>query len=98
MIDFETKRALEWLSSERNEPRRHAAVLVLKELAINAPTLFYVHVPAFVDLIWSALRDPKLVIREGAIDALRGSLGRPMKWSSRRVCFFSIQSTQRVSN
>lgn len=73
-VDFEVRRALEWLSSERSEPRRHAAVMVLKELAINAPTLFYVHVPAFVDLIWGALRDTKVVIREGAIEALRACL------------------------
>jgi FKBP12-rapamycin complex-associated protein len=73
-VDFEVRRALEWLASERSEARRHAAVMVLKELAINAPTLFYVHVPAFVELIWSALRDPKLVIREGAVEALRACL------------------------
>lgn len=37
--------------TERYEPRRYAAVLVLKELAINAPTLFNVHVAAFVDQV-----------------------------------------------
>lgn len=44
----------------RYEPRRHAAVMVLKELAHNSPTLFYVHVSTFVDLVWVALRDPKV--------------------------------------
>lgn len=42
------------------EPRRQAAVLVLKELAVNSPTLFYVHVSSFVELIWVALRDTKV--------------------------------------
>lgn len=60
-VEFEVKRSLEWLQErERYEPRRHAAVLVLKELAQNSPTLFYVHVSSFVDLIWVALRDPKV--------------------------------------
>eukprot|EP01113_Clastostelium_recurvatum_P006582 TRINITY_DN1298_c0_g1_i1.p1 TRINITY_DN1298_c0_g1~~TRINITY_DN1298_c0_g1_i1.p1 ORF type:complete len:2380 (+),score=927.36 TRINITY_DN1298_c0_g1_i1:62-7201(+) len=74
-VEFEVKRALEWLQErERSEPRRHAAVLVLKELAINAPTLFYVHVALFVDLVWVALRDPKQAIREGAVEALKACL------------------------
>eukprot|EP00004_Rigifila_ramosa_P027283 TRINITY_DN882_c0_g1_i1.p1 TRINITY_DN882_c0_g1~~TRINITY_DN882_c0_g1_i1.p1 ORF type:complete len:2377 (-),score=590.06 TRINITY_DN882_c0_g1_i1:39-6899(-) len=73
-VEFEVKRALEWLQGDRYEPRRHAAVLVLKELAENAPTLFYVHVSTFFDLMWVALRDAKLVIREGAVDALKACL------------------------
>ena len=43
-VVFEVSRALEWLQSDRFEGRRLAAVLVLKELAENAPTLFYGHV------------------------------------------------------
>lgn len=55
-MDGELKRALEWLhQSERYEPRRYAAVLILKELALNAPTLFNVHVAGFVSDIWVAL-------------------------------------------
>jgi FKBP12-rapamycin complex-associated protein len=73
-VEFEVKRALEWLQGERYEARRQAAVLVLKELAHNAPTLFNVHVASFFDSIWVALRDPKLLIREGAVEALRAAL------------------------
>ncbi|EFA77745.1 protein kinase [Heterostelium album PN500] len=73
-VEFEVTRALEWLSGDRYENRRHASVLVLKELAQNAPTLFYVHAANFVDLIWVALRDTKLAIREGAVEALRACL------------------------
>jgi hypothetical protein len=40
--------------------RRHTAILVLRELATNAPTLFYPHVPQFFDVIFSAVRDPKV--------------------------------------
>jgi FKBP12-rapamycin complex-associated protein len=52
VVEFEVKRALEWLQDARHESRRYAAVLVLKELAENAPTLFYVHVASFFDLVW----------------------------------------------
>lgn len=59
-VEFEVRRALEWLQGDRNEVRRHAAVLVLRQLAQNAPTLFYVHVATFFEHIWTALRDPKV--------------------------------------
>ena len=48
-------------AGDRSEQRRHAAVLVLKELAEHAPTLFNVHVSSFLDHVWVALRDPKMV-------------------------------------
>ncbi len=43
---------------------RYAAVLVLKELAINAPTLFNVHVASFVECVWVALSDPQVLYRK----------------------------------
>jgi FKBP12-rapamycin complex-associated protein len=46
----------------------------LRELAANAPTVFNVHVPAFIDAIWPALRDPRLTVREAAVAALRECL------------------------
>lgn len=70
-VEFEVKRALEWLQGERNEARRYSAVLVLKELATNAPTLIYTYVPQILDLIWVALRDIKTLIREAGADALK---------------------------
>jgi FKBP12-rapamycin complex-associated protein len=73
-MEFEVKRALEWLSSDRHESRRHAAVLVLRELARNSPTLFYAYVPQVLDLIWTALRDPKVTIRESAAECLSSCL------------------------
>lgn len=74
-MDSELKRALDWLGQfERYEPRRYAAVLVLKELAINAPTLFNVHIINFIDVIWVALNDTSLMIREAAVEALRACL------------------------
>jgi serine/threonine-protein kinase mTOR len=73
-MEFEVKRALEWLSSDRHEARRHAAVLVLRELARNSPTLFYAYVSQVLELIWIALRDPKVTIRESAAECLSSCL------------------------
>ena len=44
-VEFEVKRALEWLQGDKNEAKRYSAVLVLKELCTCAPTLLYVYVP-----------------------------------------------------
>ncbi|KAI8020061.1 Serine/threonine-protein kinase TOR [Camellia lanceoleosa] len=61
-MEWHVKNALEWLHGERVEYRRFAAVLILKEMAENASTVFNVHVPEFVDAIWVALRDPTLAV------------------------------------
>ncbi|KAK4476961.1 hypothetical protein RD792_016131 [Penstemon davidsonii] len=83
-VDWLVKIALDWLHGDRIEYRRFAAVLILKEMAENASTLFNVHVPEFVDTIWVALRDPKLDVRERAVEALRACLGviekRETRW------------------
>ncbi|KAJ0981872.1 hypothetical protein J5N97_010127 [Dioscorea zingiberensis] len=73
-VERQIKNALEWLRGERIEYRRFAAVLILKEMAENASTVFNVYVPEFVDAIWVALRDPTLAVRERAVDALRACL------------------------
>ncbi|PHT28676.1 Serine/threonine-protein kinase TOR [Capsicum baccatum] len=57
-VERQVKVTLEWLRGERIEYRRFAVVLILKEMAENASTVFNVHVPEFVDAIWVALRDP----------------------------------------
>ncbi|PHU26341.1 hypothetical protein BC332_04673 [Capsicum chinense] len=62
VLASKVKVALEWLRGERIEYCRFAAVLILKEMAENASTVFNVHVPEFVDAIWVALRDPTLVV------------------------------------
>lgn len=54
--------------------RRYAAVLVLRELAMHAPTVFNVHVSSFIDAVWPALRDVRLYVREAAVRALRACL------------------------
>lgn len=47
----------------------------MEEVATNAPTLFYAYVHAFVDAIWTPLRDPKSpTLREFAAKALAACL------------------------
>lgn len=73
-VEFEVKRAFEWLGGDRIEGKRQAAVLVLKELALAVPTYFYQHVSQFFELIFGAIQDIKPAIRESAIEALRAAL------------------------
>lgn len=54
--------------------KRHAAVLVLRELAVAMPTYFYQQVSGFFEHIFNAIRDTKPMIREGAGQALRAAL------------------------
>ncbi len=63
LVESEVKTALEWLQSDRLEEKRYSAVLVLRELARNAPTLMYAYVGLIFDLIWVGLRDPRHLIR-----------------------------------
>nr|WBK62802.1 target of rapamycin [Sogatella furcifera] len=73
-VEFEVKRAFEWLGGDRHEGKRHAAVLVLRELALSVPTYFFQQVQTFFELIFNAIHDPKPFIREGAVEALRAAL------------------------
>lgn len=63
LVDAEVQTALEWLQSDRVEERRYSAVLVLRELARNCPTLMYPYVGYVFDQIWIGLRDPRHLIR-----------------------------------
>lgn len=49
-------------------------MLILRELAVAMPTYFYQQVFGFFDHIFTAIRDPKATIREGAGQALRAAL------------------------
>ncbi|KMU76074.1 phosphatidylinositol 3-kinase tor2 [Coccidioides immitis RMSCC 3703] len=70
LVESEIQSALEWLQSERQENRRFAAVLVIRELAKGSPTLIYGFVAQILELIWVAIRDPKVLIRETSADAI----------------------------
>jgi serine/threonine-protein kinase mTOR len=70
LVEAEVKTALEHLQIDRQENRRFAAVLILRELARNSPTLLFVWVPQILEVIWIALRDQKIMIRESAAEAV----------------------------
>jgi len=70
LVESEVKTALEWLQSDRVEERRYSAVLVLRELGRNAPTLMYTFVGLIFDQIWVGLRDQRLLIRQTAAEAI----------------------------
>lgn len=70
LVEAETKNALEWLQSDRIEERRYSAVLVLRELARNAPTLMYAYVGMVLDLLWAGLRDQRHLIRATSAEAV----------------------------
>ena len=73
-FEYDCKQAFEFISDERNEGKRHAAVIILRELASANPTYFYQQVSNFFDHIFLAIRDTKPMIREGAGQALRAAL------------------------
>ncbi len=74
-IEFEVLRALDFLQGgDRNEGARYAAVLIIREMANNVPHLFHVYVGRVLDRIWVALRDARVLVREGAAEALGACL------------------------
>jgi phosphatidylinositol kinase/protein kinase (PI-3 family) len=65
----ELKRALESLK-EKQESRRHGAILVLRAMAAEAPTLFYGQMSTFVVVVWFAMRDSRQAVRMLAAETL----------------------------
>lgn len=70
-VCMQVKRSLDWLRGESQGNRRYAAVLILREMAENAPAVFNVHVRSFIEIIWAGLRDAKVIVREASVAALR---------------------------
>lgn len=73
-VEFEVKRSLEWLVTEKVENKRHAAVLILSSLAYNAPALIYPYIKEILLNIWIGLRDPSLSLRQDSAICLRRCL------------------------
>jgi FKBP12-rapamycin complex-associated protein len=72
-VEAELIRSLSWLK-ESPPHRRFAGCTVLRQLAENAPTVFFVRVKEFFDLIWDPLWDSKDTIRFAASKALSACL------------------------
>ncbi|KNE54070.1 hypothetical protein AMAG_17615 [Allomyces macrogynus ATCC 38327] len=92
-VESEVKKAIDTLHlGEKHDGKNHGAVLVLKELAQNAPTLICAHVPTILESLWNPLRESKLVVREAAAEAMsvclelsyqRETPSRTMPWFSK---------------
>lgn len=86
-------RVIEWLQGERKEERRHAAALLLREIVRVPPSsVIYDALPDLLDNLWTAMRDPKVVIREVASDALAGLLcfTSTRESTTRDECFLMV--------
>lgn len=72
LVEAEMTSAFEWLQSDnKQDSKRLAAVLLIRELAKNSPTLVYGFIPNLnEELIWSAIRDSKELIRRTAAEAV----------------------------
>ena len=76
LVEAEMTSAFEWLQPEnKQESRKLAAVLLIRELARNSPTLVYGFIPQIFELIWNALRDSKDIIRNIAAEAVSACFG-----------------------
>lgn len=74
LVEFEVNRCVEWLTSDRQELRRQAAVLELNAIAVNSPTLMFGFLNTVVDALWAGIRDPNRQIRQDAVRALGSCL------------------------
>ena len=86
-VDFEARHALDQLRDARSEQGALSAVLVVAELARQAPTLFHAHVQPVLHLVGLALCDERPPVRHVAALALRACLQllqpRDADWQAR---------------
>ncbi|KAH9990569.1 FAT-domain-containing protein [Russula vinacea] len=73
-MDYEVPAAIGLLQGDKQEPGRYAGVLILKELARNSPIYFHSNIDLVFDKILMPLRDPRVIVREGAAELLAACL------------------------
>lgn len=73
-VEHEVTRSLENLSPEKGDSKKYAALLTLKELAIETPASFYKLSDHLFEQIFPAIRDRNPLNRMAAIGALRAAL------------------------
>eukprot|EP00835_Amoeboradix_gromovi_P000423 NODE_15_length_42055_cov_0.634117.p1 type:complete len:2332 gc:universal NODE_15_length_42055_cov_0.634117:8372-15367(+) len=69
LVEFEVKRSLEWLLNDKTEFKRYAAVLLIKEIALNASTILYGYMSQILEFIWIPLRDTRPNVRKVASES-----------------------------
>ncbi|KAJ1922433.1 phosphatidylinositol kinase- protein kinase tor1 [Tieghemiomyces parasiticus] len=70
MLEATLTSAIEWLQGERLDTRRHAAVLLLREIATKMPNSVYSYVNQALQAMWGTLRDSKPSVRMDTSEAL----------------------------
>ncbi|KAH7926057.1 FAT-domain-containing protein [Leucogyrophana mollusca] len=73
-MNLEVPAAVELLQGDKQESPRYAGVLILKELARNSATYFHSHISLVFEKILIPLRDPRVIVREGAAELLAACL------------------------
>ena len=67
--------AIDWLGTKGQiDIKRIASLLIIKELAINAPSYYHYRIEDFYDLSFSCISDNRQYIREAAIASLKACL------------------------
>lgn len=78
LMDKEVQSAIALLSgdkqADKQEPNRYAGILILKELAKHSPTYFHPHIGLVFEKVLVPLRDPRVIVREGAAELLAACL------------------------
>ncbi|KAF9387898.1 phosphatidylinositol kinase- protein kinase tor1 [Podila verticillata] len=74
LVEFEMKRAIEWLAGDQQEARKHASVLILGELVQHASVIVYPYFNSILENIWPTFREHRQSLREAAADALSALL------------------------
>lgn len=69
---------LSWLRDRRSDSRRLSALVLLHEIAVHSPTLFYDEKRSFFDDVKPTLVDPKQNIREAAAEVRTSSAMWPL--------------------
>ncbi|KAJ3128378.1 phosphatidylinositol kinase- protein kinase tor1 [Nowakowskiella sp. JEL0407] len=95
-VDFEIKRALEYLQSPVNpaanslvslystiNTRRYSSVLILSAFSISSAALVYPYVPQILDLIWFAVKEEYEVTRREAVKVIALCLNMLQKRENR---------------
>lgn len=66
-FEYEVNNALELMRGDRQEIGRYASVLILYQLATNAPSLFMGYVTSVLDQIWIPLKDHRVSLRSSCV-------------------------------
>lgn len=73
-MDLEISAAIALIDTDKGESSKYAGILILRELARNSPLHFQTHMDLVLDKIGMPLRDPRVLVREAAAEALGACL------------------------